>query len=359
MAKETHYAQAISTTGEELFHRPVTNDETAIVKIMTDAQTRGRVVLEIDMPSSPAQLLLAVARHHDVPVAYVTGLQMRRAAELYSCSAKTDPPDAWVLADFARRHSDRLAWLQVDDDLLAKLRILKGRDVDLADDANRVINRCRDALTSISPVLERAIGSRLGHAGIRDVLGKYPTPTLLRRAGPTKIRAAIAKRSPRLADKVTADISAALAAQTVVLPGETTWGEIISGLAADIERISTHRVDLAAQIEETFLAHPLGKVLVTMCGFGPRTGARTLAEIGDPARFADGGRLAAYAGLAPVDRRSGKSINNSSASLRRRRNETGRTYCAATGPSVARVQASVRGADHLPVGKARSTRWHS
>ncbi len=57
----------------------------------------------------------------------------------------------------------------------------------------------------------------------------------------------------------------------------------------------------------------LGAVhLVTLCGFGPRTGARTLAEIGDPHRFRDGGRLAAYAGLAPVDRRSGRSINSTS-----------------------------------------------
>ncbi len=316
MAKETHYAQAITTNGAELFHRPVTNDEAAIEKIVTDAQVHGRVVLVIDMPSSPAQLLLAIARQHNVPVAYVTGLQMRRAAELYSGSAKTDPRDAWVLADFARRHSDRLAWLQIDDDLLAKLRILNGRDIDLADDANRSVNRCRDALTSISPVLERAIGSRLSDAGVRDVLGKYPTPTLLRRAGATKIQARIAKRSPRIAKKVTDQIVAALAAQTVVLPGETTWGEIISGLTTDIERIIGQRTELAGQIEETFLAHPLGKVLVTLCGFGPRTGARTLAEIGDPARFADGGRLAAYAGLAPIDRRSGKSINNSAASRR-------------------------------------------
>ena len=51
----------------------------------------------------------------------------------------------------------------------------------------------------------------------------------------------------------------------------------------------------------------MGKVLSTMCGFGPRTGARTLAEIGDPNRFANPGRLAAYAGLAPVDWQSGRS----------------------------------------------------
>ena len=44
-----------------------------------------------------------------------------------------------------------------------------------------------------------------------------------------------------------------------------------------------------------------------MCGFGPRTGARTLAEIGDPHRFANPARLAAYAGLAPADRQSSRS----------------------------------------------------
>ena len=46
-----------------------------------------------------------------------------------------------------------------------------------------------------------------------------------------------------------------------------------------------------------------------MCGFGPRTGARTLAEIGDPHRFANPARLAAYAGLAPVNRQSGRTSN--------------------------------------------------
>lgn len=126
----------------------------------------------------------------------------------------------------------------------------------------------------------------------------------------------IAARSPRLADKLAADIDTALAAQTVTLPGEDTWGEIITGLVADLERLHTQRAALAKQIETVFLEHPLGQVLVTLCGFGPRTGARTLAEIGDPARFKDGSRLAAYAGLAPVDRRSGKSINNAAASRR-------------------------------------------
>jgi Transposase len=97
MAKETHYAQAVTTGGEEVFHRPVANDQAAIEKLIIDAARKGRIALVIDMPSSAAQLLLMVARDYEVPVAYVTGLQMRRAADLYAGAAKTDPRDEWAL----------------------------------------------------------------------------------------------------------------------------------------------------------------------------------------------------------------------------------------------------------------------
>jgi transposase len=309
MAKTDHFAQAITTGGVELFARSVLNDQAAIEQLLDDAGSHGNVVLVIDMTASAAQLLLTIAADRDVPVAYVTGLQMRRAADLYAGSAKTDPRDAWVLADFARRNADRLAWLDVSDELLLRLRVLNGRDIDLATDANRVINRCRDALTAVSPGLERAVGQRLVQAGVRDALAKWPTPTALRAAGRTKIRNTIKKRSPRIASKVTDEIWMALDAQTVTLPAEDTWGEVVTDLLGDLERISARRGELAKQIEEAFLSHPLGQVLVTLCGFGPRTGARTLAEIGDPHRFANGSRLAAYAGLAPTDWRSGRSIN--------------------------------------------------
>ena len=306
MAKTDHFAQATTTAGVELFARAVLNDQTAIEKLIDDAASHGSVAIVIDMTASNAQLLLAIAAARQVPVAYVTGLQMRRAAELYAGSAKTDPRDAWVLADFARRNADRLAWLDVGDELLLELRVLNGRDVDLATDANRIINRTRDALTALSPGLERAVGQRLIQAGVRDLIAKWPTPTALKDAGKTKIRNTIKKRSPRIATK----IWAALDAQTVTLPAEETWGQIVAELLADLDRIQIQRARLTAQIEEAFLAHPLGQVLVTLCGFGPRTGAQTLAEIADPTRFANGSRLASYAGLSPTDWRSGSSIKS-------------------------------------------------
>ena len=304
IAKGDHYACVVTSAGAEVLARSVRNDEAAIGRLIDDAAVHGTVALVIDTTSSAASLLLEAAARREVPVAYVTGLAMRRAADLYAGAAKTDPKDAAVLADYARRNADRLSWTTPSDELLVRLRILNGRDADLAADATRAANRLRDALLTVSPALERAVGDKLSSSGgARDALARWGTPTALRDAGKARVRTRIAKRSPRTAQRLTDAIwGASLDAQSVTVTAEATWCDTITELAADLDRICERRDQLATTIEDAFMDHPLGKVLASLCGFGPRTGARTLAEIGDPTdRFADGGRLAAYAGLAPVD----------------------------------------------------------
>ena len=310
VAKAEHWCQAITTDGVELFGRGVANDEAALGRMIEAAQGAGRVVLVVDVTGSAAQLLLAVAARRRVPVAYVSGLVMRRAADLYPGSAKSDPRDAWVLADHARRNADRLTWTEVSEELLVRLRVLGGHDEDLAADSVRVINRLRDALMAISPGLERVVGEKLTQRAVREVLRRWPTPTALRAAGKTRVRNLLRKhypRKPQLAPKLTDRIWAALDAQTLTLAGEATYGEIITNLAQSLERIHTRRKEITTTIEEAFSSHPLGQLLITIPGVGARTGARILTEIGNPHRFANGSRLASYAGLAPTDWNSGKT----------------------------------------------------
>jgi transposase len=68
------------------------------------------------------------------------------------------------------------------------------------------------------------------------------------------------------------------------------------------------RRQAATQVEEKLDTHPLATVLTSMPGVGVRTAARILLEVGDGTAFPTSGHLAAYAGLAPVTRRSGSSI---------------------------------------------------
>jgi transposase len=317
VGKEEHFADVLDDNGEALFARSISNDEADLEALLAQAAQHGVPGLVIDQPGSIAQLAIAVAGRRGLPVAYVPGLVMRRAADLYPGEAKTDRRDAFVLADTARLRRRQVHWLDVgSDELLDQLRVLNGFDIDLAADLTRLTNRLRDALTSVSPALERALGSRLAHAGVRDVLAKFPTPTALRGAGRARITKTIKTRSPRLAAKVTDAIIEALDAQTVTLPAEATIGRVVAELAAELDRVHARRDALAAEIEEVFLAHPFGQLLVSLSGIGPRTGARILAEIGDGTRFANGSKLASYAGLAPVTRQSGTSLKGESKSRR-------------------------------------------
>lgn len=317
VGKEAHVADVLDNDGERLFSRGISNDQADIEALIDRAGQHGVPGLVIDQPGSIAQLVLAVAARHEVPVAYVPGLVMRRAADLYPGEAKTDRRDAYIIADTARTRRKQVHWLDAgSDELLAQLRVLNGFDTDMAEDQTRVTNRLRDALTSIAPALERALGNRLQHAGVRDLVAAFPTLTALRAAGPDTVRATVARRSPRIAGKTADAVAKALGAQDVTMPAEKAAGRVIAELAGELDRVFQRRGALAQEIEAVFLAHPFGEILASLPGIGPRTGARILAEIGDGSGFASGAKLAAYAGLAPVTRQSGTSLNAETRSRR-------------------------------------------
>ncbi|HEY3733261.1 MAG TPA: IS110 family transposase [Streptosporangiaceae bacterium] len=317
VGKGEHFAGVLDDDGERLFARAVANDQAALEALLDRAARHGTPGLVTGQPGSIAQLALAVAARREVPVAYVPGLVMRRAADLYPGEAKTGRRDAYVTAGTGRTRRKQVHWLDAgSDELLASLRVLNGYDIDLAADATRLASRLRDALTSISPALERAVGDRLHQAGARDLLAACPTLTMLRAAGKARIERTIKARSPRIAGKVTTAVMAAVAAQDVTVPAEAATGRVIAELAAELDRVCGRRDALAAEIEEAFLNCPFGELLASLPGIGPRAGARILAETGDGPAFANGSKLAAYAGLAPLTRQSGTSLAGESRSRR-------------------------------------------
>jgi hypothetical protein len=103
-------------------------------------------------------------------------------------------------------------------------------------------------------------------------------------------------------------IFTALDAQTVVVPGTTAAETVLPRLADSLRDLLRQRDQVAEQVEGMLDAHPLSSVLTSMPGIGVRTAARILLEVGDGSSFHTSGHLAAYAGLAPVTRRSGTSI---------------------------------------------------
>ena len=146
------------------------------------------------------------------------------------------------------------------------------------------------------------------------LLTGFQTPTSLRDAGRDGVQAYLTEHGawpkgiPAMADKA---LDAA-GEQTVVLPTEKVTAPLIARLAADLLDLDRRIKDLDKQLTDRFEEHGHAKAITSIPGFGPILGAQFLADTGGDLQrvFGTPGRLAAYAGLAPVPRDSGRVKNN-------------------------------------------------
>jgi transposase len=317
VGKSDHHACALDPAGRKIHDKALPNQQDDVTKVLTGLQARGRVLVIVDQPASIGALVIAVARLLGIDVAYLPGLAMRRIADLHPGESKTDARDAYVIADAARTMPHTLRRVGTDDETLAGLSVLAGYDDDLAAQSTRLTNRLRDALLHVHPTLERLLGKHIDRPGVIALLAAAPTPAALSALSPEAMSEVIkAGGSPRLAKTLPAQIVAALAAQSLTIPATAEFGRVIAGVAAQLRDVRTERAELAVELEARLEAHPLASVLSSMPGIGLRTATKILTIIGDGSAFPTAGHLAAYAGLAPVTRRSGSSIRGESPSRR-------------------------------------------
>ena len=140
IGKSSHYALAVDAAGKPIYQTGAVNDEVALRKLVDWAREHEATVV-VDQPGGGAALLLKLCWRSEVRIGYLHGLAMARAREFYAGESKTDPKDAFVLADVARAHPNRVVWLEPSSEALAHLELLCGYDADLRADANRVTNR--------------------------------------------------------------------------------------------------------------------------------------------------------------------------------------------------------------------------
>lgn len=176
VGKMTHHAIALRPDGSRILSREIPQDETRIRDLVGELASHGRVIVVVDQPRNIGALPLAVARDCGVDLAYLPGLRMRRIADLYAGSAKTDARDAYVIADAARTLPGALVPIDSRNEVVEGLRILAGFDADLAVEENRLINRLRSLLLSIHPSLERAIGRHIHRPIGPGLLAKFGGP---------------------------------------------------------------------------------------------------------------------------------------------------------------------------------------
>ena len=308
VGKEHHHATALNTAGKRVHDKALPQDESALREVFDKLAGYGSVLVIVDQPATIGALPVTVARALGIEVAYLPGLAMRRIADLHPGNAKTDARDAYIIAEAGRSMPHALRRVGGDDDLIADLAVIVGFDDDLAGEVTRVSNRIRGLLTQIHPALERAIGGNIGHPAVLALLTKFGGPTGLAAAGKRRLTTTAKPLAPRMHERLVQAIVKALTEQSVTVPGTRAAELVLPQLAAQLQGLLAQRAEAAKQVEEALDAHPLSQLLMSMPGVGIRTTARLLLDIGDGSAFPTAGHLAAYAGLAPVTRRSGSSI---------------------------------------------------
>ncbi len=309
VGKGFHHACAVDSAGKVVFSRKVANGQAAIEQLITrtTAKATDGVVWAVDMTSGAASLLITLLLATGQPVVYVPGRLVNRMAGAFAGEGKTDAKDARTIAETARLRSD-LTPITSPDAVVTALQVLTARREDLMADWVRGINRIRELLASIFPALERAFDYSTRSALI--LLTGFQTPAGIREAGAAGLRFFLTEQGawaagiPSMVDKALV----AAAEQTVSLPQESVTAPLIARLARQLLELDREIKDLGKQLGERFAEHPDAGPITSLDGFGPILGAQLLADTGGDLRtaFRSPAHLAAYAGLAPVPRDSGR-----------------------------------------------------
>src|SRR5215217_272396 len=312
--KEFHWAHVLDASGMELLSRKVENDEADIARLIDEALFIDEalwlaegLVWAVDQPGGSAALLLALLWERNQRVFYVPGLSVDRARDTYRGESKTDARDAHVIADQARMRPD-LGELEAGELEIAELQLLLARRRDLITDRSRTIAHLRETLLSLFPALERALD--LNSKGPLTLLSHYQTPAQLRRAGHKRVAAYLRNRGVKGSNKVADKALVAAKAQSVTLPAQEVASRIVAELAKDVLGLKERFESIDEEIGQRFFARPEARILTSLPGMGPILGAEFLVAVGDIRAFENADRLAAYAGLVPAARDSGKRVGN-------------------------------------------------
>ena len=239
----------------------------------------------------------------------VNPMSTSRYRERHSTSgAKSDPGDAFVLAELARVDGHNHRPVAGDSELAEALKVLARAHQSMIWTRQRQSNQLRSTLREFYPGALDAFED-LVSGDARSVLALAPTPTLGRGLSRSKIASALRRGGrQRRVDARALEIQAALRVPQLEAPAlvADAMGASVRALVAVISELSTQIAALEAGLAEHFEVHPDAKIIRSLPGLGMILSARVLAEFGDdPNRYANAKCRKNYAGTSPITRASG------------------------------------------------------
>jgi len=257
----------------------------------------------------PSGLLIDTLVEAGFPVVPIHPNALKASRPRYSAAqGKSDPGDAFILADLLRTDGHRFRPLHpLSDDTRALRALARSRD-DLVVQRVALANQLRALLESFWPGAA-AIFADVDSPIALAFLARYPTPASAAHLGEKRLAAFLARHA-YCGRRPAAELLDRLRAAPAGLAGPAECeakGELVRTLAAVLEPLVTQLQQLTASLEHAVAQHPHGPIIMSFPRAGRVNAAQILAELGDDrARFTHPDQLAAEAGVAPVTYESGK-----------------------------------------------------
>lgn len=308
-AKETHALCIVDAQGTIMMSMEVAHTRAGLADML---RRLGRwapaheLPVAIERPSGLIVDALVNAGHPVVPI-HPNALKASRP-RYRAAGGKSDPGDAYILADLLRTDGHRFRTLRPHSDEIRALRALVRTRDDLVAERVSLANQLRSLLEGFWPGAAQifaVVDSPIALA----FLDKYPTPSHARRLGPKRMAQFLGRhgysgrRNPE-------HLLERLRSAPKGLGGpreEDAKGDLVRALATVLGTLVEQIRKLTSQVRYAIAQLPAGRVVMSFPRAGQVNAAQIVAELGeDPARFPSEAQLAAEAGVAPVTYASGK-----------------------------------------------------
>lgn len=307
VGKAFHWVCVLDGEGDVVLSRRVDTTEEHLEAVLSElaglcgAEER---VIGIDIVGGPATLLEALLLAGGERVRYIPGTAVNRARDAYpGGERKSDPADAFVIADQLRLRWRSLAEVRARSEDLEELRLLVGHRADLVQEQVRRTTRLRGLLAEAFPGLEATLALR--KQGPLLAVTKVATPVAARRLGKARLARWLKARGALKAEALAGRVAEVAELQRHETPAAEVKAALVAEIASEVLRTRRRLGELDARLEELVATDPRGELVRSLPGMGLVLTAEFLAEVGDVSRFGSADRLASAAGIVPVLRASG------------------------------------------------------
>jgi transposase len=302
------HAVCVVEEGKVVDHWAVAHDEAGIASLCRKLDRLGVARVAIERPDG---ILVERLLEAGLTVIAIHPNQLKAARARYAVAhGKSDPFDAFVLAELARTDAHRFRAIEADSDATKALRVLTRAREDLVEARVELANQLRSQLEAFWAGAAR-IFAEVDSPISLAFLERYPSPERASRLGPKRLAAFLEGQgySGRKAPEELLERLEGAPAGTAGAAESRAREAVVLGLVSALLPIVAEIAELTARIRAARAEHPDAELFAALFR-DPKTAicpATLIAELGDSrARYPTEAAMAADAGMSPVAVESGK-----------------------------------------------------